>query len=64
VAPLPTMIGLGFTNTEYLGSTARAFTLSGRALVLHDNSLGVFDFNLLSALHTIRLHFNLLIDKS
>lgn len=64
MALLPKMLSLGFTDTEYLGATGRAFPLSGRTLILHDNRFRVFDFNLPSALHTIRLHFDLLIDKS
>ncbi len=56
MAPLLNILSLGFTDTEYLSSAGRAFPLSGWTLILHGNRLGVFDFNLFSALHTIRLH--------
>ena len=59
----PIILSLGFTDAEYLGSAVWALPLSGRALILHNNRPGVSDFNLLPALHTIRLHFDLLIRK-
>ena len=64
MALLPKMLSLGFTDTEYLGATGRAFPLSGRTFIFHDNRFRVFDFNLLPALHTIRLHLDLLIGNS
>ena len=64
MTPLSSMLSLGFTNAEYLGSAARALPLSSGALILHNDRPRIFDFNLLPAFNTIRLHFDLLIGKT
>jgi len=63
VAPNPLFSGLGLTYSEDFGSTAWANTLSSRLFVLHCDSLRILDLNLFFALHTICLHFYLLVSK-
>jgi hypothetical protein len=43
-------------DSEYLGATGRAYALSCRSLVLHDDALGVLDLFLGAALHAVCLH--------
>ena len=45
---------------KYLGPAPRAYTLSGRTLVLHSDSPWILDLNLFSAFHAICLHLDLL----
>ena len=63
MAPPLTILTLGLADAEHLGSAHWALTLSGGMLILHRNSPGVPDLNLLPTLYTIRLHFDLLIRK-
>ena len=54
---------LGLADSKYLGVTNWAVALSRRTAILHCNGLGVLDFHLFSALHTISLH-SILLSKS
>jgi len=47
-------------DLEHLGAAGRAYALGRRSLVLHDDAPGVLDLFLGSALHAIRLHWDLL----
>jgi hypothetical protein len=59
VALIAVFLCLRLTYSEDFGSASRADTLGRRTLVLHGDSFLILDLNLLSALHTIRLHLNL-----
>ena len=52
-------IPLAFADSEHLGATDWADTLGSRFAVLHLYGLGVAQFPLLAALHTIGLHLGL-----
>ncbi len=52
---------LALANAEYLGAANRAYSLCCRAPVLKCNRLRVLDFPFGSTLHTVSLHFDLLL---
>ena len=60
--PIPGLLGL-LAYAEYLGPAPRAYTLSGRTLVLHLNGFWILDLNFSPAFHAICLHLDLLASK-
>jgi hypothetical protein len=49
---------LGFPDSEHLGATHRANTLSRRLTILHGNGFGIPHFSLGAALNAVRLHLD------